>query len=86
MNKVFIRLKEKETGIESDEISIEELIYNQHDIEFRFPDEELEYTILPYKDFLFYQNDYEVIIRILRRRLKKQFENEIIGGENENNL
>lgn len=65
MSKVFIRLKEKETGIESDEISIEELIYNQHDIEFRFPDEELEYTILPYKDFLFYQNDYEVIVRIL---------------------
>lgn len=65
MNKVFIRLKEKETGIESDEISIEELIYNQHDIEFRFPDEELEYTILSYKDFLFFQEDYKVIVRIL---------------------
>ena len=65
MNKVFIRLKEKETGLESSEISIEELIYNQHDIEFRFPDEELEYTILPYKDFLFFQEDYKVIVRIL---------------------
>lgn len=65
MNKVFIRLKEKETGVESNEISIEELIYNQHDIEFRFPDEELEYTILPYKDFLFFQEDYKVIVRIL---------------------
>lgn len=65
MNKVFIRLKEKETGVESNEISIEELIYNQCDIEFRFPDEELEYTILPYKDFLFFQEDYKVIVRIL---------------------
>lgn len=65
MNKVFIRLKEKETGMESNEISIEELIYNQHDIEFRFPDEELEYTTLPYKDFLFFQEDYKVIVRIL---------------------
>lgn len=65
MSKVFIRLKEKETGLESNEISIGELIYNQRDIEFRFPDEELEYTILPYKDFLFYQEDFEVIVKIL---------------------
>lgn len=65
MSKVFIRLIEKETGLESNEVSIEELIYNQHDIEFKFPDEELEYTTLPYNDFLFYQEDYEVIVRIL---------------------
>lgn len=65
MNKVFIRLKEKETGLESNEISIEKLIYNQYDIEFRFPDEELEYTTLPYREFLFYQECYEVIVRIL---------------------
>lgn len=65
MSKVFIRLIEKETGLESNEVSIEELIYNQHDIEFKFPDEELEYTTLSYNDFLFYQEDYEVIVRIL---------------------
>lgn len=66
MSKVFIRLKEKETGIESDEISIEELIFNQSDIEFDFWNKtKTDVNTLPYKDFLFYQNDYEVIVRIL---------------------
>lgn len=65
MNKVFIRLKEKTTGIESDEVSIEDLIYNQYEIEFSFPEDALDYTTLPYKDFLFFQDDYEVIVRIL---------------------
>lgn len=65
MSRVFIRLKEKATGIESDEVSIEDLIYNQYEIEFRFPDEEIDYVTLSYKDFLFFQDDYEVIVRIL---------------------
>lgn len=66
MSKVFIRLKEKETGIESNEISIEELIFNQSDIEFDFWNKtKTDVNTLPYKDFLFYQNDYEVIVRIL---------------------
>lgn len=52
MNKVFIRLKEKETGIESDEISIEELIFNQSDIEFDFWNKtKTDVDTLPYKDF-----------------------------------
>ena len=61
MSKVFIRLKDKITGTESNEISIEDLIYNQDEIEFEFPYAEF----LPYKDFLFFQDDYEVIVRIL---------------------
>ena len=61
MSKVFIRLKDKETGIESNEVSIEDLIYNQDEIEFEFPHAEF----LPYKDFLFYRDAYEVIVRIL---------------------
>lgn len=66
MSKVFIRLKEKETGLESNEISIEELIFNQSDIEFDFWNKtKTDVETLPYKDFLFYQNDYEVIVRIL---------------------
>lgn len=61
---VTIRLKDKETGIESEEINIEEVIFNQSDIEFIFPyDENLDATQLPYKDFLFFQDDYEVIIK-----------------------
>ena len=58
-SKVFIRLKDKETNKESKEITIEDLIYNQDEIEFEFGDYEL-----PYKDFLFFQDDYEVIVRI----------------------
>lgn len=72
-SKVFIRLKDKENNCESEEITIEELIFNQDDIEFRFPNYVEEYkdgskdiyeAQLSYKDFLFFQNDYEVIVRI----------------------
>lgn len=61
---VTIRLKDKKTGIESEEISIEEVVFNQSEIEFIFPyDEGLDATQLPFKDFLFFQDDYEVIIK-----------------------
>lgn len=63
--KVFIRLKDKETGKESQEVSIEDVIYNQYEIEFEFGNyEDDDYETLPYKDFLFFQDDYEVIVRI----------------------
>ena len=59
--KVVIKLKDKRNGCISDEVSIEELIFNQSDIEFRFPNYVDEYidepyeASLPYKDFLFSQ-------------------------------
>lgn len=63
--KVFIRLKDEETGKESQEVPIEDLIYNQYEIEFEFGNyEDDDYETLPYKDFLFFQDDYEVIVRI----------------------
>ena len=63
--EVFIRLKDKEIGKESQEVSIEDLIYNQYEIEFEFGNyEDDDYETLPYKDFLFFQDDYEVIVRI----------------------
>ena len=36
MRKVYIRLKDKQTGDESQIISLEELVYNQDGIEFAF--------------------------------------------------
>ena len=60
-SKVFIRIKDKETGYESSEVTIEDLIYNQNEIAFEFIEDS---SALPYKDFLFYQDDYEVIVRI----------------------
>lgn len=65
MSKVFIRLKDKETNQESKEVSIEDIIFNQKDIEFEFGKYgEEDYGTLPYKDFLFFQDDYAVIVRI----------------------
>ena len=65
MSKIFIRLKNKETNQESKEVSIEDVIFNQHDIEFEFGKYgEEDYGTLPYKDFLFFQDCYEVIVRI----------------------
>lgn len=62
MRKVYIRLKDKQTGDESQIITLEELVYNQDGIEFVFQDEFGIINTLPYKDFLFYQNDYELVV------------------------
>lgn len=67
--KVFIKLKDKTTGCISEEVPIDELIYNQNEIEFDFLDAIDEFgdimdLSLPYNDFLFFQNDYEVIVKI----------------------
>lgn len=68
--KVGIKLKDKRNGCISKEVNIEDVIFNQYEIEFRFPDYVDEYgdepfeASLPYKDFLFFQDEYEVIIKI----------------------
>lgn len=69
-SKVFIRIKEKGTGLESQEITIEDIIFNQDEIEFIFDEYDTDTfngefpSQLPYKDFLSYKDDYEVIVRI----------------------
>lgn len=67
MNKqlITIKLKDKETGIESKPVNIEEVMFNQNYIEFEFGEpEDEDYGALPYKDFLFFRDDYEVIIDV----------------------
>ena len=67
---VTIKLKDKRNGCVSEPVSMEELIFEQNDIEFRFPGYTDEYTdepyeaSLPYNDFLFFQDDYQVIVNI----------------------
>ena len=64
---VTIRLKHKETGIESKPVNLEDVIFNQNEIEFIFngdPDGILDETSLPYKDFLFNKDDYQVIVKV----------------------
>lgn len=65
MDKVTIRLKSRETGQVSKEVSIEKIIYNQSSIEFEFGEfDDEDYGTLPYNDFLFFRDEYDVIIKI----------------------
>lgn len=65
---ITMRLKDKKNGCLSKDVPIEKIILDQYEIEFEFPNYIDEYgdvmdvATLPYKDFLFFQNDYEVII------------------------
>lgn len=52
--KIEVKIMNKEDGIYSLPVEIEEFILNPYDIEFQFPDD----TILPYRDFLFYGSNY----------------------------
>ena len=62
---VFIRIKDKETGRESKEVSINDIIFHQSRIAFEFGEMgDDDYERLPYDDFLFFSGDYQVIIRI----------------------
>ena len=64
MGQVTIRLRDKETGDESLPVDIEDIIFRQNEVEFEFEDYVEDFISLPYKDFLFYQNNYEVIVHI----------------------
>lgn len=57
----YIILIEKETGRKSNKVKLDDVIYNQNEIEFEFGEYgEEDYETLPYKDFLFFRNDYYV--------------------------
>lgn len=57
----YIVLIEKETGRKSNKVKLDDVIYNQNEIEFEFGEYgEEDYETLPYKDFLFFRNDYDV--------------------------
>lgn len=65
---VTMYLKDKNNGCLSEKVSIYDVIFDQYEIEFRFPNyideygDIMEVGTLPYKNFLFFQNDYEVIV------------------------
>lgn len=57
----YIVLIEKETGRKSNKVKLDDVIYNQNEIEFEFGEYgEEDYETLPYKDFLFFRDDYDV--------------------------
>ena len=57
MSHIQVRVEDKETGLLSEEVDVMDFI-NGKDINFEFPDG----TVCPYKDFLFFRDDYEVYL------------------------
>ena len=68
MDNYYISLFNKETRKISDKVPLKDIIYNQNEIEFEFGEFGTEeYETLPYNDFLFWNNDYEVILECDKR-------------------
>lgn len=57
---VVMYIIDRNTKAKSKEVPIEEVIYNQHDIEFEFDDD----TTLPYSDYLFYCDEFETVVKV----------------------
>ena len=64
IDNYYISLFDKETRKLSDRIPLKDVVYNQNEIEFIFPNDEIGETTLPYSDFLFYSQDYEVVLEV----------------------
>ena len=58
--KVTVSLYDKEAKQYSKPVDIFDVIYNQNYIEFEFG----EYGTLPYKDFIFFQDQYDLILNV----------------------
>ena len=58
--KVYIIIKDAKTGQKSKPVIIDEIIFSQDEVEFEFNDG----TTIPYNDFLFFQEEYQVIIKV----------------------
>lgn len=61
-DEVTIKLKDKETGLVSEEVPLEAILYGE-DVEFKFWEDDSDYSTLPYKDFLFYRSQYDIILK-----------------------
>lgn len=60
--KIYIKIKDKETGETSERVNIKDIIY-RNDVEFQFKKSETE---LSYSDFVFFRNDYDLIYIVER--------------------
>ena len=60
MTEINMSLVNRETREKTKRASIEDVIYNQFDIEFEFENGDT----LPYKDFLMYPDDYDVVLSV----------------------
>ncbi len=65
MIKIFIQIRDKETSKISDAVSLQDIVYRQNEIEFEFGEYGTEeYETLSYKDFLFYKDNYDLLVQI----------------------
>lgn len=62
MENYYISLFDKESRKLSEKVPLKDIIYDRDEVVFIFPSDELEYETLPYNDFLFYKDDYEVYL------------------------
>lgn len=65
MIKIFIQIRDKEKSKISNAISLQDIVYRQNEIEFEFREYGTEeYETLSYKDFLFYKDNYDLLVQI----------------------
>ena len=73
MSKIEVKIKDKETGYISKPVDIEEFILDPYGIDFVFKEDEGK-SILPYKDFQYNISDFQVIVTVHEKELKKDEE------------
>ena len=65
MIKIFIQIRDKEKSKISNATSLQDIVYRQNEIEFEFGEQGTEeYETLSYKDFLFYKDNYDLLVQI----------------------
>jgi hypothetical protein len=65
MIKIFIQIRDKEKSKISNAINLQDIVYRQNEIEFEFGEYGTEeYETLSYKDFLFYKDNYDLLVQI----------------------
>lgn len=57
---VVMYIVNRDTKAKSKAVPIEEVIYNQHDIEFEFDDD----ITLPYSDFLWCCDEFDTVVKV----------------------
>ena len=73
MSKIEVKIKDKETGYISEPVDIKEFILDPYGIDFVFKEDEGK-SILPYKDFQYNISDFQVIVTVHEKELKKDEE------------
>ena len=72
---VYVYLIDKRNNAKSEYVDLEEILFHQDEVEFEWFNCEdefgdiQEHMTLPYDDFLFFQDDYEVHVRVMEDEL-----------------